>query len=117
MEEPATNPDNDQKRLEQIGQHRFQGSSTRIYVIAFTAMALFLVAPAAWLVLQTFSADATLARRLLLLSMAAFLLALPGRVAWVVLRRRRRTGHWSLRLSHEERLQLAAKWGRPFARG
>jgi hypothetical protein len=86
---------------------------TKTYLVLFSCMAIFLVAPAVWLIACTFDPDSTPGGRPLVLAAAALLLALPARVAFVVLRRRRKTGLWSVRSTPEERIQLAAKWSRP----
>ena len=79
----------------------------------FGAVTVFLVAPAVWLVIVAVQEGSTWRDWLLLGSLAAILLLLPARIVWVQVRRRWKTGAWSLRPTPEERIALHAKWGVP----
>lgn len=70
---------------------------------------LFLILPAVGLVWMAFCPDQSAWGRWSLLGLAAVLLAFPGRIAWVSVRRRFRSGRWSA--SEDERLELRRKWG------
>jgi hypothetical protein len=115
MNESAQNPVDDDQRQRSAVQAKLQGPGRRRHTTALAVIMLLLVVPAAWLVVVAFSSgpDITRTGRLLLLSLAAVLLALPCRIVWVLLRRRRKTGRWTLRPTQEERVELAAKWSQP----
>ncbi|WP_142988287.1 hypothetical protein [Granulicella rosea] len=87
----------------------------RTRVLVMTVIAAFFMVPAVEIVYAAFKVgcDCNLYVRGFALVIAAVLLILPGRIAYVIARRRVRTGEWALRPTQEERVELVAKWTEP----
>jgi uncharacterized protein with PQ loop repeat len=83
-----------------------------MYAGIITFVVLFMILPAACLIAQSFSTDVTRTERLLVLTLAALLLLLPGRIMQLAIRRRVKTGRWSLRPSPAERAENFARLAR-----
>jgi hypothetical protein len=79
-------------------------------IIIFLAVAgtLLLVIPGIYVLTSAFAADTPISERLLLFSIAAVLLALPARVAFLTARRKRTTGQFLP--ADAERLKNRSKW-------
>jgi MFS family permease len=101
MENLATDPIEFQRRM-------LQPPRKGMVIGIVVCMVVFLVAPAVWFIWAATCSDESLGFRGGLLLFAAALLVLPGRSAWFALRRKWKTGRWSI--SPEERLEMRGKW-------
>jgi len=111
--EPGT-PEYDE-RMQRVRLRLHDGPSTRALVMVMTAVAVFFITPAVGIVYYAFNVgcDCNLYVRGFALVIAAVLLILPCRMAYIVVKRRIRTGGWTLRPTQEERVELVAKWTDP----
>jgi hypothetical protein len=77
-------------------------------MLILSGAVIFMVLPAAWFIWTAFSPGQAMPVRWINLLFAALLLFLPVSAAWILLRRKWRTGHWMP--SPEERMQQLAKY-------
>ena len=90
--------------------HAFKPLSTKTYVV-LTAFILLIILVSVFATTLSFSSNATRTDRLILLPIALLLLLVPGRFVQITIRRRRKTGLWTLQPSSEERAAYFARHG------